>query len=568
MATPTGQPLDLPHQLAQMMVKVVPGALLPPQAGSLGQDPAFPSVRQLQKWIQHWGLGAVWIESAPAPEAMLRIQQLQSWAVLPLLVGADASVGINFAGTTPLPPPRCLQNLKPDPSGSRDPHPSLSRGELSREATHPPQVPSDQVAAGQLGTFTAREAKAIGINWLWGLSLDWQGGLGCFGRDPAQVTARVGAYLRAAETEAVWVSVRPPQHRSFQDPSSQDPMLLPWLELLNASGGGLELENLDLGSVRNRLAGLIIADVRRDPLAQINPDRTDPDPMFQAESHLRALRSGADLLVVDSVEQAVEGLTQAVHKGQLSPERVASSVQRILATKARLHPGSRGLLRQYWPALPASEADAPDPGRILSEASSSLLLGNPRGQGAGSSLERLVPTLLTSQRGSRALQTRLAQPDAIAFARHLLIQSLGGDPCGQLPLRPAPDWLNWIWVEDDAQRPMSADPMVARFQAKGIPTLISDSLTPLPLLEKALRDAPQIILQWIGGSGQSHPVVPHLLQDHLASLAACVLYRHPHPAQSLASILPPQRIPFLHLYATTPQAQTLALHHLLGPMSP
>lgn len=563
MATPTGQPLDLPHQLAQMMVMVVPGALLPPQTGSLGQDPTFPSVRQLQKWIQHWGLGAVWIESAPAPEAMLRIQQLQSWAVLPLLVGADASVGIDFAGATPLPPPRCLQDLKPDPSGSMDPHPGLSGGKLGREATHPLQVSADQAAAGQLGTFTAREAKAIGVNWLWGLSLDWQGGLGCFGADPAQVITRVGAYLRAAETEAVWVSVRPPQHSS-----SQDPMLLPWLELLNGSGGGLELESLDLESVRNRLMGLIIADVRRDPLTKLNPDRTDPDPMLQAESYLRALRSGADLLVVDSVEQAVEGLTQAVHKGQLSPERVAASVQRILATKARLHRGSRGLLRQYWPALPASDVEAPDPGRILSEASSSLLLGTPRVQGAGSSLERIVPTLLTSQRGSRALQTRLAQPDAIAFARHLLIQSLGGDACGKLPLQPATDWLNWIWVEDDSQRPMSADPMVARFQAKGIPTLISDSLTPLPLLEKALQDAPQIILQWIGGSDQSHPVVPHLLQDHLASLAACILYRHPHQAQSLASILAPQRIPFLHLYATTPQAQTLALHHLLGPMSP
>jgi hypothetical protein len=113
-----------------------------------------------------------------------------------------------------------------------------------------------------------------------------------------------------------------------------------------------------------------------------------------------------------------------------------------------------------------------------------------------------------------------------------------------------------------------SDPMVARFQAKGIPTLISDSLTPLPLLEKALQDAPQLILQWIGRSGHSHPVVPHLLQDHRASLAACILYRHPHQAQYLASILPPQRIPFLHLYATTPQAQTLALHYLLGPMSP
>ena len=568
MSTPAGQPLDLPHQIAQMMVMVVPGRLFPPHPFPSEQalGSRFPSVRQLQKWIQSWGLGGIWVQGAPAPEAMLRIQQLQAWAPLPLLVGVNGTVGLaeQFEGTTPFPPPFCLDDLQP--LGSLPPE-TLTEGNPNLpDTTTPPSLPRDVAAAGQLGHFTAREAKAIGLNWLLGLSLEGDpatsrlgSGLGCFGSHPAHIAARVAAYARAAWAEGVLVSAQ----LSSQQANGRSG----WAELGASGLGGLEIEGLDPPFPREQFTGLLIADSRQDPFSQEHP--VQPETRLNPDQVLNAVQAGADLVVVDSVEVAVETITQAVVKGQITPERVAISVHRILEAKARIHPGSRVLLRQYWPALAEQEIIAPTgdttAGRILSEASSRHLLGTSKPQ--GSSLNRLVPALLSSQRGSRALQGRLAQADAWAYAQDLITQSITGDGCGQLPLHPTADWLNWIWVDGDADRPVLTAPAVQRLQMQGITTLISDGLMPLPLLEKALQDAPHIFFQWIGGSQGVHPVVTHLLQDHLPKISGCIFYQHPAQARQWSPILAKNGIPHLHIYGKTPQAQAFALDYLLRSRS-
>ncbi|NJO86141.1 MAG: hypothetical protein HC818_05910, partial [Synechococcaceae cyanobacterium RM1_1_27] len=98
-------------------------------------------------------------------------------------------------------------------------------------------------------------------------------------------------------------------------------------------------------------------------------------------------------------------------------------------------------------------------------------------------------------------------------------------------------------------------------------TLISDGLMPLPLLEKALQEAPHIFFQWIGGSQGVHPLVTHLLQDHLTKLSACIFYQHAAQAGQWSPILAKNGIPHLHIHSRTGHAQAFALDSFLRSRS-
>lgn len=512
--------LDLAQQIGQMVVMAVPGRLLPEQAEGLL---SFPGVRHLQNRIQSWGVGGILMEPpGMASEVLLRIQQLQSWAALPLWVGTE--MGSHFEGMTPLPPWGCLQDLRWDPESTQ---------------------PGDQLAAQQLGFFAARELKAMGMGWILGIPLDGQGSH-TWEQDPA----RLRAYVQAAQKEEVLGCGRVSQLTSTA--------ALQAAKKVGIGGIQVSFELLSQPHLRENLAyeGLLIADLRR-------PMPGDPNA---GDLALQAVMAGVDLLITDEVEGVIETLTRAVQKTQVPASRVATAVDRILKAKGTIHPGSRPLLHQCWPRLGSLDPSAAELLTTSKSPPSST-------QAQPSGLNRLVPSVLSNQRGTRALQTRLGQPDAWACAQTLLAQSITLVPTNAVEskplIQPDPRWLNWIWVDNGVPRPDVNAPLVQHFHRLGIPTLISDTLLPLPLLEQVLKAAPRILFQWLGGLDRPDPVIEHLLGEHWGSLGACIFYRQPERYQRVVSRLRPQSvtqppIPCLHVFDTTYLAQTLALSRLLG----
>ncbi|MFM7545434.1 MAG: beta-glucosidase, partial [Synechococcales cyanobacterium] len=83
---PNPDSLPLANQVAQMVVVRASGFLFDHQIRYPQWEPPMAT---LCHWIKDWGVGGVIVLGGSAAELTLRIQQLQSWASVPLLVAAD-----------------------------------------------------------------------------------------------------------------------------------------------------------------------------------------------------------------------------------------------------------------------------------------------------------------------------------------------------------------------------------------------------------------------------------------------------------------------------------------------
>ena len=135
------QSLSLKEQIAQTIVVRASGHLFDSQI----RYPAWEaSHTQLTSWLEEFNLGGVILLGGSSIELQARSQQLQSWAKTPLFIAADIEEGIGqrFPGGTWFPPPMALGAIY-----DRNPELALQY-------------------ARNLGSITAQEALAIGINWL------------------------------------------------------------------------------------------------------------------------------------------------------------------------------------------------------------------------------------------------------------------------------------------------------------------------------------------------------------------------------------------------------------------
>lgn len=560
--------LSLEEQVAQMVVVRASGYLFDHQI----QYPAWePLAATLQHWLQDVGIGGVILLGASAGELALRSQQLQDWAKIPLLIAADIEEGVGqrFAGATWFPPPMALGAIQ------------------LKDADKAQQY------AEQMGAITAREALAIGINWVLAPVVDVNNNplnpvinVRAFGETPEAVSQLTSAFIRGATQYPVLTTAKHfPGHGDTATDSHLDLPVLPhtlsrlaeielppfksaiaigvdavmsahllipaWDEQLPATLSPQVLTEL----LRNKLGfeGLIVTDALVMG-AIANRYGTNEAPIM-------AVEAGADILLMPvDPEGAIQAVCDAVAAGRLSQERIRASVERIWNAKQNVHSQIVG----------AGLADN------LSTRQTTVQQNPPssrenRGRGETSALKSPI----------QALTHQLAQPAALTTADNILRDSL--QVGGSLPLRLEPTnetrlLCNLILVDDA----LACDflgrnaPAVAVPKQLGYELQLIDRYTPITgdALEHAVTTHPTLLQLFIRGnpfrgSAGLTPVAENLFKKLLrnGNLQALAIYGSPYVLEQFKKDMLSET-PYVFSYGQTPEAQAIALEVLLAPSVP
>ena len=273
------------------------------------------------------------------------VNRMQKLAKVPLLVGADfergASMRVN--ATTPWPYNMAFAAAK------------------------------DLDGAHYEGAETAREARAMGVNWLFAPVADVNNNpdnpiinIRSYGENPAEVSGFVQAFIQGAHSDPKNPVLVTAKHFPGHGDTAQDSHL--GLARLEADRN--RIESVELEPFRASIAAgvdaimtahmavpalepenepatvssKILTGVLRDQLAFrgiIVTDAMDMQGlavMFDTgESAVRALEAGADVLLMPRhAEDVINGVLAAVERGRLTKDRIDQSVAKVLAAKVRL----------------------------------------------------------------------------------------------------------------------------------------------------------------------------------------------------------------------------------------
>jgi beta-glucosidase len=341
---PDWQSFTLKEQIGQMVVVRASGYLFDGQI----RYPAWEApAAQLKQWLAQLNLGGVILLGGSAPELYLRSQQLQSWAKTPLLIAADIEEGVGqrFAGATWFPPPMALGAIAAQ-------NPTLAREYAKR-----------------LGAITAREALAVGINWLLAPVVDVNNNpanpvinIRAFGEQPESVSNLSEAFIGAARQYPILTTAKHfPGHGDTVTDSHLDlPVLahsdsrlieieLPPFQRAIAAGVDSVMtahllipawdsdrpatlsQRILTGKLRRELGfeGLIVTDalIMGGVTKYASP----------AAIAVMAVEAGADILLMpDDPVVAIEAIERAVQSGRLSRERIHQSLERIWQAKRKV----------------------------------------------------------------------------------------------------------------------------------------------------------------------------------------------------------------------------------------
>jgi beta-glucosidase len=538
--------LSLKQQVAQMVVVRASGYLFDHQI----RYPAWePPAKQLQYWVQELGIGGVILLGGSAGELALRSQLLQDWAKIPLLVAADIEEGVGqrFEGATWFPPPMAI-------------------GDIARKDLH-----QAQLYAQQMGAITAKEALAIGINWVLAPVVDVNNNpqnpvinVRAFGETPEIVSQLASAFIRGAQHYPVLTTAKHfPGHGDTAVDSHLDLPVLPHtpprlatIELppfkaaISAGVDAVMSAHLVIPAWDERypatLSRKVLTELLRDFLGFEGLIVTDALVMGAIVNHygyneapVIAVEAGADVLLMPvNPESAIQSVCEAVEAGRIPRERIEASVQRIWKAKKKL---------TSW-----LEREGDDR----------------RGRWGESS---------QAQSQTQSFLHQLAQPSAFTTVANILrnSQHVGGS----LPLPPeatnAAGRLRNLIVVDDA---LACDflgrhtPAVAFMRQLGYELQVVDSNTP-PTQEEdgyPLASRPTLLQIFIRGnpfrgSFGLTPVAHEWFKKLLKTdnLQALVIYGSPYVLEPFLPELPPE-IPYVFSYGQIPQAQAIALETLFA----
>ncbi len=520
--------LSLAQQVAQMVVVRASSHLFDHQI----QYPEFGECDRstLKHWIQDLGVGGVIFWGGNAGELTLRIQQLQAWAEYPLLIAADIEEGVGqrFAGATWFPPPMALNAI-----AQRD-------------------LPQAIEYAKLMGATTAREALAMGINWILAPVVDVNNNpanpvinIRSFGETPQIVSELAIGYIHGAAAYPVLTCAKHfPGHGDTDtdshwalpvinhDRQRLDSIELPPFQAAIAAGvdsvmsAHLSIPALDrelpatlshqilTGELRQKLGfeGLISTDAL---VMGAIADRYGAD-----EAPVMSVIAGSDILLMPvDPEIAITAVCAAVAAGRISAERIKASVGRIWRSKQKIF--------QEWDGV----------------------------------------TLTQSPVNSQpAALTTLAQPESRGIADRILQDSLVTQ--GNLPLKPV-SGKNIIILEEilDSTFLSRSSPAIK------IPSQLDYKLQLINRHSPTIDIAPDesAILQlfirtspFSGGLGITS-VAKQLFQRLLDSqqLQGLIIYGSPYLMADFAPLLPPE-VPVVFCYGQMPAAQSIALNQLFG----
>jgi beta-N-acetylhexosaminidase len=280
------------------------------------------------------------------PYAMVALlNRLQKMAKLPLLVGSDFERGASMrvASTTPWPYSMAFSAAK------------------------------DLTDVTYEGAATAREARALGVNWLFAPVADVNNNpdnpiinIRSYGEDPKEVGSFVGAFINGAHSDKanpVLVTVK-------HFPGHGDTAADSHIGLARLEAPLDRIESVELEPFRAAIAGGVDAVMTAhlsvpalDPVDQpatvsskivtgvlrtelnfhgiIVTDAMDMQgltSMFNTgEASARAIEAGTDVLLMPArAEEAINGVLAAVESGRIRRQRIDESVARVLQAKVLL----------------------------------------------------------------------------------------------------------------------------------------------------------------------------------------------------------------------------------------
>jgi beta-glucosidase len=344
MSLPDWTELSLTEQVAQMVVVRTSGFCFDHQM----QYPALEATSaQLRHWIQDLGVGGVILLGGSAIEVGLRSQQLQDWAAVPLLMAADIEEGVGqrFSGATWFPPPMAL-------------------GAIARD-----DLPNALELAEAFGSATAQEAIAIGLNWVLAPVVDINNNprnpvvnVRAFGDEPDTVSQLATAFLRGAQHHSVLTTAKhfPGHGDTDMDSHLELPVLLHDRQRLDtlefvpfqaAIAAGVDavmtahvtVPALDADDPAT-LSKAVLTNCLRHDLGFDGLIVTDALVMGAiarqygtAAAAVQAVQAGADIVLMpsDPVE-TIRAISTAVETGNLSRDRLQSSLDRIWNAKHRI----------------------------------------------------------------------------------------------------------------------------------------------------------------------------------------------------------------------------------------
>ena len=327
---------DLRRQVARLLVVRGSGHLSDPQR----RYPRWELDNATLQRLLAEGVGGVILLGGSSAELRLRCSQLQAWAGdAPLLLCADVEEGVGqrFGGASWFVPPLAVGRLHRD-----QPALALSLAEA-------------------YGRCTGREARSLGLNWVLGPVCDVNNNpanpvinVRAWAEEPASAGALAAAFLTGAQAEGVLCCAKHfPGHGDTSTDSHLELPLLPHSRQ--------RLESIELVPFRAAIA----ADVASVMTAHLLLPALDPDRpatlsaavlndllrrdlgfgglvvtdalVMEAiagnygagEAAVMALEAGADLVLMPAdADEAITAITAAVHRGRISPERLAASLER------------------------------------------------------------------------------------------------------------------------------------------------------------------------------------------------------------------------------------------------
>ncbi len=287
--------------------------------------------------------GPLGLERSQVYPTAVMTNELQRRSKLPLIVGADFESGTGMR----------LDEGTSFPSA------------MAIGATGDPKL------AYEAGKYTALEARAAGVQWIFAPDADVNNSpdnpiinIRSFGEDPASVAAYVREFVRGVEDNGALATAK-------HFPGHGDVSVDSHLALASVPGDRQELESTEFVPFRAAIdAGVssimpghlavpalepdakipatlsknILTDVLRDEMkfrGLIVTDALDMGAVTSnytpGEAAVRAVEAGEDVLLMPPApDAAIAALEDAVRSGRISEKRIDASVRRILAAKARL----------------------------------------------------------------------------------------------------------------------------------------------------------------------------------------------------------------------------------------
>jgi len=326
--------------------------------------------RELVLMVQELALGGVILFRSQAYEAAALLYDLQLAAAsaghLPLIVAADFEWGADFR----------IDGAVPFPTA------------MAVGATYDPD------AAEWMGRASARDARALGVHWIFAPVADVNVNprnpvinVRAFGEDPGHVGGMVAAFVRGAQQGGVLATAKhfPGHGDTAVDSHNALPVLdhdnrrlqavelAPFRAAIDAGVASIMTAHIAVpaltgdGDLPATLSYAVLTDLLRNQLDFRGLVVTDAMEMggisrrwWSGQAAVESLAAGADLVLLPPNPRAVHAaIVRAVESGDLSPDRVDDAVRGVLRAKARV--GLRGgVVESPLTALPDNFAPASD----------------------------------------------------------------------------------------------------------------------------------------------------------------------------------------------------------------